>query len=93
MPETSDENLPADQQPQVTQTKEVEIREAETTAPRDKLLMDATVAPQDITFPTDLKLLNRVRCKSEELIDTLYDSFLHGPQKPPTYRQVAREMF
>ena len=39
---------------------------------KGKLLMDATVAPQNITFPTDLKLLNAARKKSEELIDILY---------------------
>lgn len=39
---------------------------------KGKLLMDATVAPQNITFPTDLKLLNAAREKSETLIDRLY---------------------
>ena len=34
---------------------------------KGKLLMDATVAPQNITFPTDLKLLNTARKKSEHL--------------------------
>lgn len=32
---------------------------------KGKLLMDATVAPQNITFPTDLKLLNAACKKSE----------------------------
>jgi len=32
---------------------------------KGKLLMDATVAPQNITYPTDLKLLNAAREKSE----------------------------
>lgn len=39
---------------------------------KGKLLMDATVAPQNITFPTDLKLLNTARIKSEQIIDKLY---------------------
>jgi len=30
---------------------------------KGKLLMDATVAPQNITYPTDLKLLNEARLK------------------------------
>src|SRR5690606_12119973 len=42
-----------------------------------KLLMDATVAPQNITYPTDLKLLNAARIKSEQLIDKLYNSSIH----------------
>jgi hypothetical protein len=31
---------------------------------KELLLMDATVAPQNITFPTDLKVLNSARGKS-----------------------------
>lgn len=62
-------------------------------APKGRLLMDATVAPQDITFPTDIKLLGAARRKSEELIDHLYDSSLHGPVKPRTYRRIANQSF
>jgi IS5 family transposase len=58
-----------------------------------KLLMDATVAPQNITFPTDLKLLNEAREKSEQLIDILYDPALHGKTKVRTYRNIARKAF
>lgn len=64
-----------------------------TPAPRGKLLMDATVAPQHITFPTDLKLLDAARRKSEQLIDKLYNPLLHGQQKPRTYRNIARKLF
>ena len=60
---------------------------------KGKLLMDATVAPQNITFPTDLKLLNAARKKSEQLIDILYNPLLHGKKKVRTYRQVARKFF
>jgi len=55
--------------------------------------MDATVAPQNITFPTDLKLLNAAREKSEELIDKLYRKDMHGDVKPRTYRNIARKEF
>lgn len=60
---------------------------------KGKLIMDATVAPQHITFPTDLKLLNAARRKSEQLIDLLYAPALHGPVKPRTYRNNAHESF
>jgi IS5 family transposase len=60
---------------------------------KGKLLMDATVAPQNITFPTDLKLLDAAREKSEELIDKLYRKELHGKVKPRTYRSIARKEF
>jgi len=56
------------------------------------LLLDATVAPQYITFPTDLKLLNAAREKTEELIDILYDKTVHC-EKPRTYRKIARKEY
>lgn len=68
-------------------TKEVKIEN------RGKLLVDATVAPQNITFPTDLKLLDAARKKSEQIIDLLYRADLHGEIKPRTYRKVARKNF
>ncbi len=58
-----------------------------------KLLMDATVAPQNITYPTDLKLLNAAREKSEKLIDNLYKNITIDIDKPRTYRQIARKDF
>jgi transposase, IS5 family len=60
---------------------------------KGKLITDATVAPQNITYPTDLKLLNAARVMSEELIDKIYHSKLHGSPKPRTYRQLARKDF
>ena len=58
-----------------------------------RLIMDATVAPQHITYPTDLKLLSAARRKSEQLIDLLYDSSVHGSVKPRTYRNIAQKLF
>lgn len=57
------------------------------TTHKGELLMDATVSPQDIAYPTDLNLLNEARRITERIID-----FLHTPgqQKPRTYRQKAR---
>ena len=54
-----------------------------------RLTTDATVAPQNITYSTDLKLLNAAREKSEELIDIFYNPLLHGQTKPRTYRNIA----
>jgi hypothetical protein len=67
--------------------------EAEPIQNQGKLLMDATVAPQNITYPTDLKLLNEAREKSEEIIDKLYKKLTIDIEKPRTYRQVARTDF
>ncbi len=56
------------------------------------LLVDATVAPSDIKYPTDLDLLNQVREESERFIDTLYEP---SPEKvkPRTYRRNARKAY
>jgi len=57
-----------------------------------KLIVDATVAPQAIRFPTDLGLLNESRETSESIIDVLYP--LSGlKKKPRTYRQTARKKY
>jgi len=54
-----------------------------------KLILDASVAPQDIKFPTDLDLLNNSREHTERIIDELWEP---GPEKrkPRTYRMIAR---
>jgi len=57
-----------------------------------KLIVDATACPQDISYPTDLNLLNDAREKAEELIDFLYDAAKHA-KKPRTYREVARKAY
>ncbi len=59
---------------------------------RGKLIVDATCAPADISYPTDLGLLNRARVHTEKFIDILYKP-LKGqiPKKPRTYRNLARK--
>jgi IS5 family transposase len=63
------------------------------TANKGKLLVDATCAPEDINYPTDLKLLNKAREQSEQIIDTLHKAMPKGTKKPRTYRQNARKNF
>lgn len=67
--------------------------ENEPTDHAGRLLVDATACPQDIAYPTDLNILNDAREKSEELIDTLFSSELHGEKKPRTYREKARKAY
>ena len=57
---------------------------------KGKLLLDATCAPADIRYPTDLSLLNEAREKTEKTIDTLYNQDLGLAKKPRTYRKLAR---
>ena len=56
-----------------------------------KLIVDATCTPADITYPTDLNLLNEAREKTEEIIDTMHAPFVGKKRKPRTYRQKARK--
>ena len=58
-----------------------------------RLLVDATVSPQDIAYPTDLNMLNDSREKSEELIDVLFNPLMHGNNKPRSYRKKARHAY
>ena len=61
-------------------------------APAGKLILDATVAPQAIRFPTDLSLLNESREFSEQIIDKLYAQTALQT-KPRTYRVKARKAY
>ena len=59
---------------------------------KGKLILDATVAPQAIRFPTDLGLLNEAREFSERIIDSLFAN-TDLKSKPRTYRQKARKAY
>jgi transposase, IS5 family len=61
-------------------------------AHQGKLILDATVAPQAIRYPTDLNLLNEARMFSEKIIDRLYPE-TDWQKKPRTYRQNARKAY
>lgn len=57
------------------------------------LLLDATCAPADVAYPTDLGLLNEAREKLEAIIDVLHAPLIGLTRKPRTYRQMARKAF
>lgn len=58
------------------------------------LMIDATCAPSDIRYPTDLSLLNEGREKLESIIDTLWKGLENKDgMKPRTYRRTARKAF
>lgn len=56
------------------------------------LILDATCAPSDITFPTDVSLLSKAREHTETMIDELHAQ-RQGKKKPRTYRKVARQKY
>ena len=58
---------------------------------RGTLIVDATVAPSHIAYPTDTRLLSECRQISEDLIDELYQANpTQWPVKPRTYRREAK---
>jgi len=73
---------------QDTSTKE-DIQEIKK---KGKLLLDATAIPADITYPNDIKLINKARERTEKVIDLLFpESDLK--KKSRTYRKVARKNY
>jgi hypothetical protein len=55
------------------------------------LIVDAPSAPADISYPTDLGLLNGATVHTEKIIDILYKPLKDQiPEKARTYRNVAR---
>lgn len=61
---------------------------------RGRLILDATCAPADIRYPTDLGLLNQARKQTEKIIDILYDGLQEKPaKKPVTYRVIAKKEY
>ncbi|MBX9783590.1 MAG: transposase [Chitinophagaceae bacterium] len=73
-------------------------QEMSVTPPANKgeLIVDATACPQDISYPTDLNLLNDAGEQSEKLIAILYGKIklVHEQKiKPRTYREIARKEY
>ena len=60
---------------------------------RGKLIADATCAPADIRYPTDVSLLNEAREKTDEIIDELHQPLVGREPLPRTYRIKARRRF
>lgn len=54
------------------------------------LILDATVAPADIRYPTDLSLLNECREDTEEIIDDVWDQTERIGHKTAYSRNKAR---
>ena len=81
-----------DDQPPATLSGSGDPPQEQAPVHQGKLILDATVAPQAIRYPTDLNLLNEARVFSEQIIDQLY-AHTDGQKKPRTYRQKARKAY
>ena len=74
------------------QQQHKEERHQEDTPPlSDTLLIDATVAEQQIQYPTDLNLLNQSREQLEGMISRVCEGL--GIAQPRTYKKVARRQY
>ncbi|MCA9118794.1 MAG: hypothetical protein H6822_04955 [Planctomycetaceae bacterium] len=58
-----------------------------------KLIIDATCAPADFRYPTDVSLLNEAREKTDEIIDVLHGPLVGKSHRPRTYRKTAARAF
>ena len=78
------------------QGEEVEKKSSDLSEPNNKvkLILDATCAPADLKYPTDLGLLNQAREHTEKIIDALHNQ-IQSPvkKKPLTYRNRARKEY
>ena len=75
-----------------SQTEKTERGDNPEVKNKGKVLFDATCGPQDISYPTDLDLLNEARKKSEQLIGLLYHRSMHI-NKPRTDSKEARRFY
>ena len=70
------------------------LEQAKEITNQGKLRIDATCAPADVRYPTDLKLLNQGQIQTEKIIDVLYKSVAGKlKKKPRTYRKIARAYY
>ena len=60
---------------------------------KGKLVVDATVAPSDIKYPTDINLLNQCREHLETAISILWEKAPHTGHKLPYSHKKARKSF
>jgi len=57
------------------------------------LIVDATCAPADITYPTDTGLLAEAVEKTDMMIDTMQEPLKGTSPRPRTYRKKSRKLF
>jgi hypothetical protein len=70
----------------------IETPNTEETPNKGTLMIDATCTPANITYPTDVNMLNEAREKLESIIDTLHPH-TGSLLKPRTYRREARRRY
>jgi len=90
--ESIDNELPTTGNTESTETQTTP-ESSEKKANHGQLIADATCAPADIRYPTDVSLLNEAREKTDEIIDELHVPLVGKSPRPRTYRVKARRRF
>jgi transposase, IS5 family len=89
-----DEPPSSPQERTITKVEAINVEREEAPANKGQLLLDASCAPADIRYPTDLSLLNQAREQTEVIIDALYKQVQENLEhKPRTYREQARKRY
>jgi len=70
-----------------------EGEEAKEIENKGNLILDATVAPSDVRYPTDLSLLNECRENIEKIIDGIWEQTERVGHKTPYNRKKARKSY
>ncbi len=76
------------------QTKDEDGDDSDELPNQGQLILDASCAPADIRYPTDLSLLNEARERTEQIVDELYQQVKDQlARKPRTYRCQVRQAY
>ena len=74
-----------------SQENSIEGAEISEDKKRGKLIIDATCAPADITYPTDLKILNSAPEKTESIIDILHSENQNPKKKTKNLPRTSQK--
>ena len=89
-----EQNTKPEEEKAEVKPKETAESKSQSAQNQGKLILDATCGPADINYPTDLKLLNQARERTEKVIDQLYEQVKQKlDKKPRTYRRIARKEY
>ena len=94
--DTDDDDTNYPDNPSPVTPKEKKQEDTDTPLPKANqgtLILDATCAPADIRFPTDVGLLNEAREKLDHMIDILHNDSGKQQRRPRTYREIARKQY
>jgi IS5 family transposase len=91
--DSADDQPPTDNDPPTATPSTSSEQPTDENTNQGKLIIDATCAPADIRYPTDVSLLNEAREKTDAIIDQLHRPLVGQQPRPRTYRQRARRQF